>query len=207
MCDSAATALKLMGRTSRQPDAVRALNFYGPEGSFPRISAWEVLDPERWTRHPRRAAVRDALVLVGPVVSQGEAGHPTPFGPQSGLGAGLHRFRLGVRHKFLQTGLGSLLIGGVIASVTEENGVLAGLRERHEFLAVPAADGTRVGFDGAVKLSVVALAAEEVVADADEVLIALSEAEESALLVRGRHLANNPAQLLEIRIGQSCGPE
>ncbi len=80
-----ATALTLMGRTSRQPDPARALNFYGPEGSFPRISAWEVLDPERWTRHTRRAAVRDALVLVGPVVSQGEAGLPTPFGPQSGL--------------------------------------------------------------------------------------------------------------------------
>ncbi len=80
-----ATALRLMGRSSRQSDPSRQLNFYGPEGSFRRLSAWEVLDPERWARHPLRDAVRDAVVLVGPVVSQGEAGNPSPFGALSGL--------------------------------------------------------------------------------------------------------------------------
>ncbi|MCP9848064.1 adenylate/guanylate cyclase domain-containing protein [Synechococcus sp. Lug-A] len=81
----AGTALRLLGRPSLQPDQHRALNVYGPEGTFLRLSAWEVLDPERWRRHPRRAAVQGALVLVGPVVSQGEGGNATPFGNLSGL--------------------------------------------------------------------------------------------------------------------------
>lgn len=77
--------LQLAGRPSRQGDAARQLHVYGPEGQLPRIPAWQVLDPARWTRQPLRPLVRDALVLVGPVVSQGEAGHPTPFGSLSGL--------------------------------------------------------------------------------------------------------------------------
>jgi adenylate cyclase len=77
--------LGLSGRSSRQPDAAMALNFYGPEGSFTRLPAWEVLDPENWPHQPRRTAVRGAVVVVGPVVSQGEAGNPTPFGRLSGL--------------------------------------------------------------------------------------------------------------------------
>ncbi|WP_259701806.1 MULTISPECIES: adenylate/guanylate cyclase domain-containing protein [Synechococcales] len=81
----AGTALRLLGRPSRQNDPAMALNFYGPEGSFQRISAWEVLDPARWQRHSSRGMLKDALVLVGPVVSQGEAGNPTPFGRISGL--------------------------------------------------------------------------------------------------------------------------
>jgi adenylate cyclase len=80
-----ATALRLAGRRSRQDDPRRALNVYGPEGSFLRLPAWEVLDPDRWRRHPRRDSVRGAIVLVGPVVSQGESGNPSPFGPLSGL--------------------------------------------------------------------------------------------------------------------------
>jgi adenylate cyclase len=73
------------GLVSRQPDSRRELNFYGPEPRFTRIPAWEVLDPARWRNHPHRAALRDAVVLVGPVVSQGGMGSPTPFGPMSGL--------------------------------------------------------------------------------------------------------------------------
>ncbi len=80
-----ATLLQLGGRQSRQNDPAMALNFYGPEGSFTRLSAWEVLDPARWSRHPLRGALKHALVVVGPVVSQGEAGNPTPFGNLSGL--------------------------------------------------------------------------------------------------------------------------
>ncbi|MCP9850043.1 adenylate/guanylate cyclase domain-containing protein [Cyanobium sp. Morenito 9A2] len=81
----AATLLQLGGRPSRQNDPAMALDFYGPEGTFTRLSAWEVLDPARWTRHPLRGSVKDALVVVGPVASQGEAGNPTPFGNLSGL--------------------------------------------------------------------------------------------------------------------------
>jgi adenylate cyclase len=80
-----AALLQRTGHPSRQPDAQRQLNVYGPEGHFRRIPAWEVLDPQRWASHPRRPAVRDALVLVGPVVSQGDTGLPTPFGALSGL--------------------------------------------------------------------------------------------------------------------------
>ena len=73
------------GRRSRQDDARRQLSFYGPEGSFERIPAWEVLDPERWRNHPKRSLIRDAVVLIGPVGAQGGAGTATPFGSLSGL--------------------------------------------------------------------------------------------------------------------------
>ncbi|SBO43791.1 adenylate/guanylate cyclase domain-containing protein [Cyanobium sp. NIES-981] len=78
-------ALERSGRVSRQADARRQLNFYGPEASFERLPAWEVLDPERWRNHPRRSLIRDAVVLIGPVGAQGGAGTVTPFGTLSGL--------------------------------------------------------------------------------------------------------------------------
>jgi len=77
--------LERAGRPSRQADAGRSLNAYGPEGRFLRLPAWEVLDPERWSNHPQRSLIRGALVLVGPVVAQGGTGTPTPFGNLSGL--------------------------------------------------------------------------------------------------------------------------
>ncbi len=79
------TLLRLGGQRSRQDDRASALNFYGPEGSFQRLPAWEVLDPARWKTHPLRKDVKGALVLLGPVVAQGTDGYPTPFGPLSGL--------------------------------------------------------------------------------------------------------------------------
>ncbi|KAF0654685.1 family 3 adenylate cyclase [Cyanobium sp. Copco_Reservoir_LC18] len=79
------TLLRLGGQRSRQDDRASALNFYGPEGSFLRLPAWEVLDPERWKNHPLRQDVKGALVLLGPVVAQGTDGYPTPFGRLSGL--------------------------------------------------------------------------------------------------------------------------
>jgi adenylate cyclase len=81
----AAALLKLAGRSSLQPDVSRQLNVYGPEGSLRRLPAWEVLDPERWRNQPQRQNLRGSLAVVGPVVSQGDAGYPTPFGPISGL--------------------------------------------------------------------------------------------------------------------------
>ena len=77
--------LQRAGRSSRQPDPLTALNVYGPEGSFRRLPAWEVLDPSRWRQHPQRAELAGALVVVGPVVTQGDDGYPTPFGSLSGL--------------------------------------------------------------------------------------------------------------------------
>ena len=81
----ATTLLRLAGRSSRQDDPQRELAFYGPEGSFPSLAAWEVLDPERWRQHPLRPALPGSLVLLGPVVSQGDDGYPSPFGSLSGL--------------------------------------------------------------------------------------------------------------------------
>ena len=79
------TLLRLGGHRSRQDDRLSALNFYGPEGSFQRLPAWEVLDPARWTNHPLRKNLAGAVVLLGPVVAQGADGYPTPFGSLSGL--------------------------------------------------------------------------------------------------------------------------
>ncbi|MEB3166039.1 MAG: adenylate/guanylate cyclase domain-containing protein [Cyanobacteriota bacterium] len=79
------TLLRLAGRHSRQVDSRSSLNVYGPEGTFTRLSAWEVLDPDRWRAHPRRQALQGALVLLGPVVAQGDGGYPTPFGSLSAL--------------------------------------------------------------------------------------------------------------------------
>lgn len=77
--------LRLAGRQSRQTDSQSWLNTYGPEGSFRRLSAWEVLDQARWRSHPQRHALPGAIALVGPTLSQGDEGYPTPFGPLSGL--------------------------------------------------------------------------------------------------------------------------
>ena len=70
------------GERSRQHDAVMELNVYGPEGTFRRLPAWEVLDPGRWQDHPLRPDLANALVVVGPL--QGGR-HATAFGPISGL--------------------------------------------------------------------------------------------------------------------------
>jgi len=77
--------LRLARRQSQQSDLQSWLNPYGPEGTFPRLSAWEVLDEARWRSHPRRSVVLGAIVLLGPTLSQGDDGYPTPFGPLSGL--------------------------------------------------------------------------------------------------------------------------
>ena len=76
------TLLRQAGLHSRQQDARMALNIYGPEGTFTRLPAWEVLDPQRWSRHQLRPALKGALVVVGPL----EGGRQdTVFGPMSGL--------------------------------------------------------------------------------------------------------------------------
>jgi adenylate cyclase len=79
------TILRLAGRPSRQPDARSWLHVYGPEGSFPRLSAWEALDETRWRTHPLRDVLSGTIAVVGPTLAQGDDGYPTPFGPLSGL--------------------------------------------------------------------------------------------------------------------------
>jgi adenylate cyclase len=79
------TVLRLAGWPPRGDDRQSALRTYGAEGSLERLSAWEVLDPERWAHHPRRAQLAGGVALVGPVVSEGSAGYGTPFGSLSGL--------------------------------------------------------------------------------------------------------------------------
>lgn len=76
------TLLRLAQIPSRQDDAKAGLNVYGPEGTFQRLPAWEVLDPQRWATQPLRQHLRGAIVVLGPV----EGGrHDTAFGPLSGL--------------------------------------------------------------------------------------------------------------------------
>jgi adenylate cyclase len=120
-----ATLLQRAGGASRQNDALTALNAYGTEGSFRRLPAWEVLDPSRWRRHPQRADLAGALVLLGPVVSQGDDGYPTPFGSLSGLellatatanslqGDGLRSWPAGNRERALLVALVLLLAAGL----------------------------------------------------------------------------------------------
>jgi len=79
------TVLRLAGWPPRGDDRHSSLRTYGAEGSLARLSAWEVLDPARWTHHPRRSALAGGVALVGPVVSEGSAGYATPFGSLSGL--------------------------------------------------------------------------------------------------------------------------
>jgi adenylate cyclase len=79
------TVLRLAGWPPRGDERQSALRTYGAEGSLERLSAWEVLDPERWAHHPRRALLAGGVALVGPVVSEGSAGYGTPFGSLSGL--------------------------------------------------------------------------------------------------------------------------
>jgi adenylate cyclase len=79
------TILQLAGRQSRQGDAQSWLHAYGPEGTFPRLSAWEVLDGARWGNHPQRKSLKGAIAIVGPTLSQGDDGYPTAHGPLSGV--------------------------------------------------------------------------------------------------------------------------
>ena len=60
------TLLNKAGLESRQIDRKTAINLYGHEPQFNRISAWEVLDPERWQKRIEHEKVKDAVVIIGP---------------------------------------------------------------------------------------------------------------------------------------------
>jgi adenylate cyclase len=119
------TILELAGRPSRQKDAESWLHVYGPEGSLRRLSAWEVLDGARWRSHPQRRAMVGALAIVGPTLSEGDDGYPTPFGPLSGpellatatanslAGDGLRPWPVRPWARALAAGLPVLLVGAL----------------------------------------------------------------------------------------------
>ena len=77
--------LKIAGIEPPLDQADRSLRLYGPEGSITRLSAWEVLDPQRWRKHPLRDRLRDSLVLIGPTLEDNQSGQSTPFGTLSGV--------------------------------------------------------------------------------------------------------------------------
>ena len=77
--------LKVAGLDPPHDQADRSLRLYGPEGSITRLSAWEILDPERWRNHPLRPRLRDSLVLIGPTLEDNQSGQSTPFGTLSGV--------------------------------------------------------------------------------------------------------------------------
>ena len=77
--------LKIAGLKPPADQAERSLRLYGPEGSITRLSAWEVLDPERWRDHPLRPKLQDSLVLIGPTLEDNQSGQSTPFGTLSGV--------------------------------------------------------------------------------------------------------------------------
>ena len=77
--------LKIAGLEPPHDQADRSLRLYGPEGSITRLSAWEVLDPERWRNHPLRPRLQDSLVLIGPTLEDNQSGQSTPFGTLSGV--------------------------------------------------------------------------------------------------------------------------
>ncbi|MFM7237599.1 MAG: CHASE2 domain-containing protein [Cyanobium sp.] len=119
------TILGLTGRSSQQTDAESWLHAYGPEGTFPRLSAWEVLDQARWRTHPQRENLRGAIAIVGPTLSQGDDGYPTPYGPLSGvellatatanslLGDGLRPWPAQPVARALMAGLPVLVVGAL----------------------------------------------------------------------------------------------
>ncbi|MEI7665603.1 MAG: adenylate/guanylate cyclase domain-containing protein [Synechococcaceae cyanobacterium ELA263] len=140
------TLLQRAGRSSRQRDELTALNVYGAEGSFRRLPAWEVLDPNRWRQHPQRPALAGSLVVLGPVVAQGDAGYPTAFGSLSGLellatatansmaGDGLRPWPQGNRERALLAALTVLLAAGLALTLALNRrsllwrlGVIAGI--------------------------------------------------------------------------------
>lgn len=117
--------LRLQGRVSRQADAQSWINGYGPEGSFRRLSAWEVLDGARWVSHPQRAGLAGSIAVVGQTLAQGGDGYPTAYGPLSGVellatatanslsGDGLKPWPLNPAARALMAGAPVLLVGAL----------------------------------------------------------------------------------------------
>ena len=77
--------LTITGQTPPRDQADRLLRLYGPEATLTRLSAWEVLDPERWNDHPLRSRLRNSLTLIGPTLEDSQSSQSTPFGTLSGV--------------------------------------------------------------------------------------------------------------------------
>ena len=77
--------LNISSQTPPRDQADRFLRLYGPEATLTRLSAWEVLDQERWNTHPLRSRLRNSLILIGPTLEDSQSSQSTPFGTLSGV--------------------------------------------------------------------------------------------------------------------------
>ncbi len=53
--------------------------FYGPQGTFPQIPFWQVLDPTEWRRLSQSGVFKDKIVLIGPTAITYQDFHAAPF--------------------------------------------------------------------------------------------------------------------------------
>ena len=117
--------LKVAGIATPSQDAQRFLRLYGPEGTIQRLSAWEILDPERWKDHPFKAQIAGSVILVGVTLEETSSSRPTAFGNLSGVellatatansldGSGLERWPSDPLQRALIGGLSLLLVACV----------------------------------------------------------------------------------------------
>jgi len=71
---------------------------YGPPGTIPTLSIWELLEPKAFTAIKKSGQLRNALVLVGPTAAVMQDLHPAVFSGAQGMpGVELHATELANR--------------------------------------------------------------------------------------------------------------
>tara|TARA_B100001063_G_scaffold104684_1_gene97732 strand:+ start:3626 stop:5503 length:1878 start_codon:yes stop_codon:yes gene_type:complete len=74
------------------------LDPYGPPGTIPTLSIWELLEPQAYASIKRSGRLRNALVLVGPTAAVLQDLHPAVFSGAQGMpGVELHATELANR--------------------------------------------------------------------------------------------------------------
>ena len=74
------------------------LDPYGPPGTIPTLSIWELLEPQAYAAIKRSGQLRNALVLVGPTAAVLQDLHPAVFSGAQGMpGVELHATELANR--------------------------------------------------------------------------------------------------------------
>lgn len=66
-------------KISRQESPGKDLFFYGPDGTFPQIPFWRILDPQERQRLSQEHAFKDKIVLIGPTALIYQDFHSAPF--------------------------------------------------------------------------------------------------------------------------------